>query len=135
MIRSSGWFWSQTGRRDRIGGIFKKLWCGGGEVVAHSKVAASQGLSPAGIGFSHDTTTLTTKSATETSRIAAPTLEIRFRVVKPSDAAYSAMRRGIPFNPSRYCGSKVTFVPMNMSQNVALPSPSRSIRPVILGYQ
>ncbi len=135
MIRSSGWLWSQTGRWDRIGGIFKKLCCGGGEVVAHSRLDASQGLSPAGMGFHHDTKALTRKIDTEKKSSTEPALEIRFRVVNPSVAAYSAMRLGIPFKPTRYIGRKVTFVPTNISQNVALPRPSRSIRPVIFGYQ
>jgi hypothetical protein len=70
------------------------LWWGGGEVVAHSKLDASQGLSPAGIGFHQDTTTLTRKIDTDRNSSAEPALEIRFRVVKPSLAAYSA-RGGI----------------------------------------
>ena len=38
---------SHSGRRLRIGGSATKFSCGGGEVVAHSRVHASQGLSPA----------------------------------------------------------------------------------------
>src|SRR5207248_5966445 len=38
---------SHNGRRLRIGGSAIKFSCGGGEVVAHSSVHASQGLSPA----------------------------------------------------------------------------------------
>jgi len=40
--------------------------------VAHSKLDASQGLSPAGIGFHQDTTTLTRKI--DTDRTAAQNL-------------------------------------------------------------
>ena len=39
---------SHSGRRLRTGGTWSKLCSGGGEVVAHSSVQASHGLSPAG---------------------------------------------------------------------------------------
>ncbi len=38
---------SHSGRGLRIGGSQRKLPCGGGEVVAHSRVQARHGLSPA----------------------------------------------------------------------------------------
>src|SRR5438477_3644860 len=38
---------SHSGRRLLIGGSATKFSCGGGDVVAHSKVHAFQGLSPA----------------------------------------------------------------------------------------
>src|SRR5258708_1888965 len=43
----SGLARSHNGRRLRIGGNATKFSCGGGDVVAHSSVHASQGLSPA----------------------------------------------------------------------------------------
>src|SRR5438128_10035630 len=43
----SGLAKSHSGRRLRIGGNATKFSCGGGDVVAHSSVHASQGLSPA----------------------------------------------------------------------------------------
>src|SRR6476660_8002685 len=43
----SGLAKSHSGRRLRIGGSATKFSCGGGDVVAHSRVHASQGLSPA----------------------------------------------------------------------------------------
>src|SRR5260370_16659222 len=43
----SGLARSHNGRRLRIGGSATKFSCGGGDVVAHSRVHASQGLSPA----------------------------------------------------------------------------------------
>jgi hypothetical protein len=39
---------SNTGRSERICGRWWKLWWGGGEVVAHSRLLPSQGSSPAG---------------------------------------------------------------------------------------
>src|ERR1700722_5692006 len=44
---SSGCFKSQSGRRLRTSGSVSKLYSGGGDVVAHSNVHASQGSSPA----------------------------------------------------------------------------------------
>src|SRR5262245_38208120 len=38
---------SQSGRRPVIGGTRSKFSCGGGDVVAHSSVHASQGFAPA----------------------------------------------------------------------------------------
>src|SRR6185312_10022650 len=55
---SSGCFRSQRGRRLWTVGIVSKLYAGGGEVVAHSSVQASHGLSPAGLPFRSDTITL-----------------------------------------------------------------------------
>ena len=43
------------------------------------------------------------------------------------------MRRTIPSRPSRCCGKKVRFVPMNSSKNWILPSRSLSSRPRHLG--
>src|SRR5438132_13768090 len=43
----SGLARSHNGRRPRIGGSATKFSCGGGDVVAHSRVHAFQGLSPA----------------------------------------------------------------------------------------
>src|SRR6266481_1678867 len=43
----SGLARSHNGRRLRIGGNATKFSCGGGDVVAHSRVHAFQGLSPA----------------------------------------------------------------------------------------
>ena len=39
-------------------GDLSKLYAGGGEVVAHSSVQASQGSSPAGLPFQSETTML-----------------------------------------------------------------------------
>ena len=44
---SSGCFKSHSGRRLRTTGNAAKLYSGGGEVVAHSSVQASQGSLPA----------------------------------------------------------------------------------------
>src|SRR5919201_5426721 len=42
---------SHSGRALSMGGSAAKLYAGGGEVVAHSSVQASHGLSPAGFPF------------------------------------------------------------------------------------
>src|SRR5262245_29597010 len=60
---SSGCFRSQRGRRLWTTGTSSKLYAGGGEVVAHSSVQASQGLSPAGGPCRRDQNTLYTKMA------------------------------------------------------------------------
>src|ERR1700730_6554068 len=46
---SSGCFRSQRGRRLRTVGIAAKLYAGGGELVDHSRVHASQGSLPASL--------------------------------------------------------------------------------------
>src|ERR1044072_4030327 len=43
----TGWTRSQRGRGLRTGGRGCELWGGGGELVAHSSVQASQGFGPA----------------------------------------------------------------------------------------
>src|SRR5215471_2413572 len=61
---SSGCFKSQSGRRLRTSGKVSKLYSGGGEVVDHSSVQASQGSSPAGVPRRSDHSTLATKQPT-----------------------------------------------------------------------
>src|SRR5215468_1319918 len=61
---SSGCFKSHSGRRLRTSGNVSKLYSGGGEVVDHSKVQASQGSSPAGSPYRSDHSTLATKDPT-----------------------------------------------------------------------
>src|SRR5262245_24050923 len=60
---SSGCFRSQSGRRLCTVGTAAKLYDGGGEVVAHSSVQASHGLSPAGLPLRRDTIRFHTKIA------------------------------------------------------------------------
>src|SRR5262245_34294346 len=60
---SSGCFRSQSGRRLCTVGTSSKLYDGGGEVVAHSSVQASHGLSPAGLPLRRDTIRFHTKIA------------------------------------------------------------------------
>src|SRR5262245_27518119 len=61
---SSGCFKSHSGRRLRTSGKVSKLYSGGGEVVDHSSVQASQGSSPAGAPRRSDHSTLATKQPT-----------------------------------------------------------------------
>src|SRR5262245_36382524 len=61
---SSGCFRSHSGRRLRTSGRTSKLYSGGGEVVDHSSVHASQGSSPAGLPCRSDQRRLTTKQPT-----------------------------------------------------------------------
>src|SRR5258708_7334046 len=57
---SVGCLMSQSGRRLRTTGILEKLYSGGGELVVHSKVHASQGSSPAGRPLQRDRPMLNT---------------------------------------------------------------------------
>src|SRR5262245_14089053 len=61
---SSGCYKSHSGRRLRTSGKVSKLYSGGGEVVDHSSVQASQGSSPAGSPRRSDHSTLATKQPT-----------------------------------------------------------------------
>src|SRR5262245_5847333 len=61
---SSGCFKSHSGRRLRTSGKDSKLYSGGGDVVDHSSVQASQGSSPAGAPRRSDHSTLATKQPT-----------------------------------------------------------------------
>src|SRR4030095_722094 len=61
---SSGCFRSHSGRRLRTSGKVSKLYSGGGGVVEHSSVQASQGSSPAGAPRRSDHSTLATKQST-----------------------------------------------------------------------
>src|SRR5215475_3420476 len=74
---SSGCFRSQSGRRLRTTGSVSKLYSGGGEVVVHSSVQASQGSSPAGAPRRSETSRLTTKQRRPRAWKSAPTEEIR----------------------------------------------------------
>src|SRR6202047_2670743 len=61
---SSGCLMSQSGRRLLTTGIVAKLYSGGGEVVDHSSVHASQGSAPAGSPFRSDHKRLPTNTST-----------------------------------------------------------------------
>jgi len=53
-----------------------KLWCGGGEVVNHSRPPASQGLSPAGTGLRQEIQRFTSRMAKLMPMTKAPIVEI-----------------------------------------------------------
>src|SRR5262247_4223425 len=74
---SSGCFRSQSGRRLRTIGSVSKLYSGGGEVVVHSSVQASQGSSPASAPRRRETSRLATKQRRPRAWKSAPTEEIR----------------------------------------------------------
>src|SRR5271157_3562247 len=80
---SSGCFKSHSGRRLRTTGIFAKLYSGGGEVVLHSSVHASQGSFPAGLPSKYDPTKFTTQNRTPATWKITPTEIIRFHISQP----------------------------------------------------
>src|ERR1700686_3170876 len=61
---SSGCLISQSGRRLITTGILAKLYSGGGELVDHSSVQASQGSLPAGSPLTSDHSKLNTNATT-----------------------------------------------------------------------
>ncbi len=83
---SSGWCRSKAGRSERIRGSEVKLCRGGGQLVAHSSEPPQpQGSSTFTCGaFFQVTSTFQMKNSVEIPRIAAPTVETTFRVVKSS---------------------------------------------------
>src|SRR6185295_9831726 len=84
---SSGCFRSQRGLRLRTTGALAKLYSGGGEVVAHSKVHASHGSLPASSPFFSERTRFIAKQRTATACRSAPIEVIRFRVSQPRPAS------------------------------------------------
>src|SRR5271166_6794240 len=80
---SSGCFKSHSGRRLRTTGIFAKLYSGGGEVVAHSSVQASQGSLPAGFPLKYDQTEFTTQNRMPAIWKTTPTVTIMFQSSQP----------------------------------------------------
>src|SRR5438270_9371776 len=74
----SGFVISHNGRRLRIGGSAIKFSCGGGEVVAHSSVHASQGLSPASFPLKNEATRFQTKISAAADMKKTPMVESMF---------------------------------------------------------
>src|SRR5580692_4925577 len=118
-----------------MGGSFSKLWWAGGEVANHSRVCASHGLSPAGMGLRHDTQRFTSRNTNEMPMTKAPIVDTMFSACHPRLAGYDATRRGMPHRPRTYCGMNVTQNPMVSNQKWVLPIHSRYIRPKNFGYQ
>src|SRR5437899_5265730 len=133
--RSSGCLRSQSGRRPVTAGMLEKFSGGGGEVVAHSRVNASHGSSPAISPERRLRTRLTKKMTIAIARIAAPIVDRRFNGPQPVLAAYVNTRRGIPTAPSQCCGRNVRLNPTKVIQKCHRPRTSSRSRPVILGNQ
>src|SRR5438876_2681863 len=74
----SGLARSHNGRRLRIGGSATKFSCGGGEVVAHSRVHASQGLSPATLPRKNEVAKFQTRISAAALMKKTPVVESRF---------------------------------------------------------
>src|SRR5207247_753841 len=102
--RISGCLRSQSGRRPVTAGVAGKFSGGGGEDVAHSRVNASHGSSPATSPERRLRTRFAKKITIATARIAAPMVETRFNGPQPVLAAQAKTRRGIPTAPSPCCG-------------------------------
>src|SRR5215813_10354635 len=83
---SLGCFRSHRGRRLVVTGTTSKLWGGGGEVVAHSRVQASQGSAPAGSPRRSETMTFTTKIRMAMAWRGTPSVVMRFQISQPRSA-------------------------------------------------
>src|SRR5215813_1892035 len=85
---SSGCFRSHNGRALATTGTVAKLYAGGGELVDHSSVHASQGSLPALAPLKYDTMRFATKMRTASAWMNAPTLTRRFKVSQPRPGSY-----------------------------------------------
>src|SRR5438132_11471961 len=79
---AGGWARSHSGRRPRTGGTSVKLSSGGGEDVAHSRVHAFHGLSPAAGPRRRLRTTLYRKTRADTPSRYAPMVESLLKAVQ-----------------------------------------------------
>src|SRR6266436_4826603 len=84
---SVGCLMSQSGRRLLTVGISAKLYSGGGELVLHSRVQASQGSLPAGFPLRNEQRTLSSQISMPAIWNAAPMLQMRLRVPQPRSAS------------------------------------------------
>src|SRR5229473_3044959 len=125
---------SRSGMKLRTGGTFAKLYGGGGEVVAPSRVLPCHGSSPAISPLRQLRMTLMKKSSTEKAMRNDDVVMIAL-VVAQAGLAYVAMRRGIPSKPSVCMIKNVPLKPMNSVQKFHSPSVRLNKRPVILGNQ
>ncbi len=109
--------WSRASTR----GMISKLCSGGGSVVVHSSVRASQGSGRA-ISPLRQLRTRTAKYNTRPApRISEPTVAMKFGVLQPMFASYVNVRRGKPFKPRKCIGKNVTLKPTKMTRT--RPSP------------
>src|SRR6266446_5342994 len=125
---------SRSGMKLCTGGTLAKLYGGGGEVVAHSRVLPCHGSSPAISPPFQLRMTLMKKSRTENAIRNDDTVMIML-VVAQAGLAYVAMRRGIPSNPSVCMIRNVPLKPMKSVQKFHSPRVRFRRRPVIFGNQ
>src|SRR6185503_1037885 len=78
---------SQRGRRLLTVGISAKLYSGGGELVDHSSVQASQGSFPAGRPLRRDRRMFITKMSVPITWNATPIVQMRFQIPQPRPAS------------------------------------------------
>src|SRR5216110_2194459 len=84
---SVGCLRSQSGRRLLTVGISAKLYSGGGELVLHSRVQASQGSLPAGFPLRNERMTLNSQIDMPVIWKAAPRLTMILSVAQPRSAS------------------------------------------------
>src|SRR5947209_637400 len=105
----------------RTGGTRSKLYGGGGDVVAHSRVLPSQGSSPATSPWFQLWTTLIRKMRTASAIKNEERVMIMF-VSAHASLEYVQMRRGMPSRPSVCMIRNVPLKPMKVSQKCHSPS-------------
>src|SRR5262249_53977565 len=108
---------------------------GGGELVYHSSVSATQGSRPARRPTRAVRTTLIRKKSVPNAITKAPIVETRFHAAHQPWWLYVHTRRGIPSRPRKCCGKKVRLIPMKESQKLIFPRRSSRNRPNIFGHQ
>src|SRR4029434_1055411 len=97
----SGLAKSHSGRRLRIGGSATKFSCGGGDVVAHSRVHASQGVSPATLPRQKEVAKFPIRISADALIKKTPMVESMFIQPKCGRFGYVNTRLGIPSNPRK----------------------------------
>src|SRR5207247_10089692 len=108
-------------RRSRKGlalvtyGTLSKLYAGGGELVYHSSVSATQGSWPARRPTRVVRTTLIRKKSVPKAITKAPIVETRFHAVHQPRWLYVHTRRGIPSSPRKCRGKKVRWIATKQS--------------------
>src|SRR5437016_4172206 len=112
-----------------------KLYSGGGDLVDHSRVSASQGSLPAGGPHHRAWNQLSRVMPVPTAKMNPPIVEMRLRLSQPRPLAYVATRLGIPRNPRMCIPKNAVLKPTNISQKLMWPQRSLSRRPDIFGYQ
>src|SRR4029450_9438638 len=97
----SGLAMSQSGRRLRIGGRATKFSCGGGEVVAHSGVQGSQGVSPGLLPRKNEVARFQTRISADALMKKTPMVESMFIQPQCGRSGYGNTGLGIPSNPRK----------------------------------